>query len=47
MERTDTKAQAPILQLIDVKGWVSGKNPDDRNDCQQKEKWAAEDEMVR
>ena len=45
--RTDAEAEAPILWPPDMKNWLIGKDPDDRKDCRQQEKGAAEDEMVR
>ena len=44
--RTVAKAEAPILWQPDAKSWLFGKDPDAGKDQQQKEKWAAEDEMV-
>ena len=43
--RTDTVA--PILWPPDVKSWLTGKDLDAGKDSRQKEKGAAEDEMVR
>ena len=45
--RTDDKAEAPILWPPDVKSQFTGKIPDAGKDWRQKEKGAAEDEMVR
>ena len=45
--RTDAEAEAPILWLPDVKSQLIGKDPDAVKDWSQKEKRAAEDEMVR
>ena len=45
IERTD--ADAPILWPHDAKSWLIGKDPDAGKDWWQKEKGAAEDEMVR
>ena len=45
IRRTD--AEAPILWPPDVKSWLTGKDPDAGKDWRQKEKRAAEDEMVR
>ena len=45
--RTDTEAEALILWLPDVKNQLTGKGPDAGEDWRQKEKRAAEDEMVR
>ena len=44
--RTEVEAEAPILWPPDVKNWLTGKDPDVGNDWRQKEKRAAEDEMV-
>ena len=44
--RTDAEAETPILLPLDVKSWVTGKDPDAVKDWRQKEEWA-EDEMVR
>ena len=44
--RTDAEAEAPILWPRDAKNWLIGKYPDAGNDWRQKEKGAAEDEMV-
>ena len=45
--RTDTEAEAPVLWPPDVKRQVIGKKPDAGKDRRQKEKGAAEDEMVK
>ena len=45
-EWTDTEAEAPILWPPDAKSWLTGKDPNDRKDWRQKEKRAAEDEML-
>ena len=45
--RTDTEVEAPIIWPPDVKSWLIGKNRDAGKDWGQKEKRAAEDEMVR
>ena len=47
IERTDAEAEAPILWPPDAKSWLTGKDPDAEEDWKQKEKAAAEDEMVR
>ena len=44
--RTDVEAETPILCSPDVKSWLIGKDPDAGKDWRQKEKGAAEDEMV-
>ena len=45
--RTDAEAEAPILWLSDAKCQLIGKDHDAGKDWRQKEKEAAEDEMVR
>ena len=45
--RTDAEAEAPIFWTPDVKSQLIGKDPDAEKDGRQKEKGAAEDEMVR
>ena len=45
--RTDAKAEALILWPPDLKTWLIGKDPDAGKDWGQKEKRAAEDEMLR
>ena len=47
IERTDAKAEIPVLWPSDVKSWLIGKDPDAGKDWRQKEKRVAEDEMVR
>ena len=44
--RTDAEAETPIFWPPDAKNWLSGKDPDAGKDWRQKEKGAAEDEMV-
>ena len=44
--RTDTKAEAPILWLPDMKSWLIGKDPDAGKNWRQKKR-VAEDEVVR
>ena len=44
--RTDADAEAPILWPPDVKSLLIGKDPDAGKDWRQKEKEAAEDEIV-
>ena len=44
--RTDAEAETPVLWLSDVKSKLIRKDPDAGKDWKQKEKWAAEDEMV-
>ena len=45
--RTDAEAEASVLWLPDGKSWLIGKDPNAGKDWRQKEKGAAEDEMVR
>ena len=45
--RTVAEAKVPILWPPDVKNWLIGKDSDAGKDRMQKEKGAAEDEMVR
>ena len=45
--RMDAEAETPILRPPDVKSQHTGKDPDAGKDWRQKEKRAAEDEMVR
>ena len=45
-ERTDAKAEAPVLWPPAVKSWLIGKDPDAGKDWRQKEKLVAEDELV-
>ena len=45
--RTEVEAEAPILWPPDVMSWLIGKDCDAGKDWRQKEKGAAEDEMVR
>ena len=44
--RTDAKAEASILWPPDAQSRLTGKAPDAGNDWRQKERRAAEDEMV-
>ena len=44
--RIDAEAEAPILWPPDMKNWLTGKDPDAGKERRQKEKEAAEDEMV-
>ena len=41
-----TDAEAPILWLLDVKSWLTGKDPDAGKDWRWEEKGTTEDEMV-
>ena len=45
--RTDVEAEAPIFWPLDKKSWLITKDPDTGKDWRQKEKRAAEDEMIR
>ena len=45
--RANAEAEAPILRPPDAKSRLTGKDPDAGKDRGQKEKRAAEDEMVR
>ena len=45
--RTVAKAEAPVLWSQDAKSQFTRKDPDAGKDWRQKEKQAAEDEMVR
>ena len=45
--KTDAEAEAPILWLPYVKRQLVGKDPDAGKDWRQKEKGAAEEEMVK
>ena len=45
--RTDAEAEGPILWPHDVKNQLIEKDPDAEKDWRQKEKRAAEDEVVR
>ena len=44
---TDVKAEAPVIWPPDAKSWLIEKDLDAGKDWRQKEKGAAEDEMVR
>ena len=44
--RTDAEAEAPILWPLDVKNWLTGKDPDAGWDWRKEEKGTREDEMV-
>ena len=44
--KTDAEVEAPILWPHNMKSWLTGKDPDAGKDWRQKEKGAAEDEMV-
>ena len=45
-ERTDAKAETPVLWLPHVKSWLIGKDPDAGRDWGQEEKGMTEDEMA-
>ena len=47
VERTIAEAETPIFWPPDVKNWLIGKDPDAGKDWRQREKMAAEDEMVK
>ena len=47
MERTDAEAEVPILWPLDAKSQLIRKDSDAGKDGRQKEKGAAEDEIVR
>ena len=44
--RTDTETETPMLWPLDVKKWLTRKNPDAGKDGRQEEKRATEDEMI-
>ena len=46
-DKRDAEAEAPILRPPDSKSQLIGKDPDAAKDGRQKEKRAAEDELVR
>ena len=46
IERTDAKAEAPILSAPDAKSLLTRKDPDAEKDWRQEEKGTTEDEMV-
>ena len=46
IERTDSEGEAPILWPLDVKNWLTGKDPVAGKDWRQEEKGTTEDEMV-
>ena len=46
IERTDTKAEAPILWPPDSKNWLIGKDPSAGKDWRQEEKGMTKDEMI-
>ena len=44
--RTDSGAEAPIFWPLDMKNWLTGKDPEVRKDWRQEEKGTTEDKMV-
>ena len=44
--RTDAQAEASVLWPLDVKNWLTGKDPESGKDWRQGEKGTAEDKMV-
>ena len=44
--RIDAEVETPMLWPPDAKSWLIGKDPDAGKDWRQKEKMAAENEMV-
>ena len=46
MGRADAEAEAPIPCPLDVKSWLTGKDPDAGEDWRQEEKGATENEMI-
>ena len=46
LERTDAKAETPILWPLDAKNWLIWKDPDAGKDRRREEKGTTEDEMV-
>ena len=44
--RTDAEAETPIVWPLDMKKWLSGKDPDAGKDWMRVEKGMTEDEMV-
>ena len=45
-ERTDAKAAASVLWPLDMKNWLTGKDPDAGKDWRQEDKGMTEDEIV-
>ena len=45
--RTDTETEAPILWPLDVKNWLTERDPNAGKDWRQEEKGMTEDEMIR
>ena len=46
IRRTDTEAETPVLWPLNVKNWLTGKDPDAGKDRRQEEKEMTEDQMV-
>ena len=44
--RNDAKAETPILWPLDVKSWLTGKDPDAGKDWREEDKGTTQDEMV-
>ena len=44
--RTDAEAETPVLWPLDVKSWLTGKDPDAGKDWRQEEKGTTEDELL-
>ena len=44
--RTDAEAETPILWPLDVKSWLTGKDPDAGKDWREEDKGTTQDEMV-
>ena len=44
--RNDAKAETPILWPLDVKDWLTGKDPDAGKDQKKEEKGMTEEKMV-
>ena len=44
--RTEAESETPVLQLCDVKRWLTGKDPDAGKDWGQEKKGASEAEMA-
>ena len=44
--RTDAEVEVPMLWTLDVKSWITGKDPDGGKDWGQEEKGTTEDEMI-
>ena len=44
--RTDAKAESPKFWPLDVKSWLTGKDPNAEKDWKQEDKWRIENEIV-